>query len=48
MYSCGRPCIAVEGYAWLWRVIYSCEGHVWLCRVMYSCEGLCIAVEGHV
>ena len=35
MYSCGGPCIAMEGYVELWWAMYSCgrsciavEGHV--------------------
>ena len=26
MYSRGGPCIAMEGYVQLWRVMYSCDG----------------------
>ena len=43
MYTCGGPCLAMEGYVYI-----AVEGSILLWRNMYSCGGLCIAVEGHV
>ena len=43
MYSCGGPCIAMEGHVYLWRAMFSYGG-----LRIYSCGGLYIAVEDHV
>ena len=55
MYSCGGPCIAMEGHVSLWRAVYRCgwlcmavEGRVQLWRAMYGCGRPYRAIYNHV